>query len=107
MSEMSLARSAKTAKRELLYFWALADLHYCTNDQWKTFHTQRLTPMFIDLRLLWTEEGAPAFCVSPGDIIELSAPANYQLAKKQLTALLGKIPFYPGLGIHELYTENG
>jgi 3',5'-cyclic AMP phosphodiesterase CpdA len=90
----------------LLYFWALGDLHYCAIDQWQAFHTRRLTPMYQDLRSLWSEEGAPAFCVSPGDIIEMSAPENYQLAKKQLTALLGKIPFYPGIGNHELYAEN-
>ncbi len=90
----------------LLYFWALGDLHYCAIDQWRVFHMQRLTPMYQDLRSLWSEEGTPAFCVSPGDIIEMSAPENYQLAKKQLTALLGKIPFYPGIGNHELYAEN-
>jgi hypothetical protein len=63
--------------------------------------------MFRDLRSVWSDEGVPAFCVSPGDIIERSAPENFQLAKKQLAALLGKIPFYPGLGNHELYAENG
>ena len=106
MSDMSLAKSANTAKGELMYFWAIGDLHYCANDQWKTFQTKRLAPMFTDLRSLWSKEGAPAFCVSPGDIIELSMPENFQLAKKQLTILLGKIPFYPGLGNHELYSEN-
>jgi len=103
---MSDMRLANAGKGELMYFWALGDLHYCANDQWKTFHTQRLAPMFSDLRSIWAEEGAPVFCVSPGDIIELSAPENFQLAKKQLTALLGKIPFYPGLGNHELYAET-
>ena len=106
MSDMLLASSANTAKGELNYFWGIGDLHYCANDQWRTFHTQRLEPMFTDLRLLWSEEGTPAFCVSPGDIIELNTPENFQLAKKQLTTLLGKIPFYPGLGNHELYAEN-
>jgi 3',5'-cyclic AMP phosphodiesterase CpdA len=106
MSDMSLANSANTAKGELLYFWAIGDLHYCANDQWKTFQTKRLAPMFTDLRSFWSKDGAPAFCVSPGDIIELSMPENFQLAKKQLTTLLGKIPFYPGLGNHELYAEN-
>jgi Calcineurin-like phosphoesterase len=91
---------------ELLYFWALGDLHYCANGQWQALHAQRLAPMYRDLRLLWAEEGAPAFCVSPGDIVEISAPENYQLAKKQLTALLGEIPFYPGLGNHELLSES-
>jgi hypothetical protein len=106
MSDMSLTRSANKAKRTLDYFWAIGDLHYCANDRWKTFHTQRLAPMSTDLRSLWAEEGAPAFCVSPGDIIELNIPENFQLAKKQMTTLLGKIPFYPGLGNHELYSEN-
>ena len=106
MSDMRLARSANTGKGELIYFWAIGDLHYCANDQWNTFHTQRLAPMYRDLRSIWSEEGAPAFCVSPGDIIELNTPENFQLAKKQLTALLGKIPFYPGLGNHELYADN-
>ena len=106
MSDMSLARSVNTAKGELHYFWALGDLHYCANDQWKAFQTQRLALMLTDLRSLWAEEGTPAFCVSPGDIIELNAPENFQLAKKQMTTLLGEIPFYPGLGNHELYAEN-
>lgn len=106
MSDMSLARSVNTAKGELHYFWALGDLHYCANDQWKAFQTQRLALMLTDLRSLWAEEGTPAFCVSPGDIIELNTPENFQLAKKQMTTLLGEIPFYPGLGNHELYSEN-
>ncbi len=106
MDEFQSTRTANKDNGELLYFWALGDLHYCAIGQWQAFHTLRLTPMFRDLRTLWSEEGAPAFCVSPGDIIEMSAPENYQLAKRQLTALLGKIPFYPGLGNHELYAEN-
>ena len=99
-------RSANTDKGELIYFWAIGDLHFCANDQWNAFHTQRLAPMFTDLRFLWTEERAPAFCVSPGDIIELNTPENFQLAKKQMTTLLGVIPFYPGLGNHELYADH-
>jgi 3',5'-cyclic AMP phosphodiesterase CpdA len=106
MSDMRFAKSANAGKRELMYFWALGDLHFCANEQWKIFQTQRLTPMFTDLRSLWSEEGAPSFCVSPGDIIEMNTPENFQLAKKQLNALLGKIEFYPGLGNHELYAEN-
>lgn len=106
MAEIQSLESMKITGKELLYFWALGDLHYCSIDQWQTFHTQRLTPMFQDLRTLWAEEGAPAFCVSPGDIVEVSAPENYQLAKKQLTAQLGKVPFYPGIGNHELYAED-
>ncbi len=107
MSDVELAESVNTGRGELLYFWAIGDLHFCAIDQWKTFHIQRLAPMFRDLRSVWSDEGVPAFCVSPGDIIEMSAPENFQLAKKQLAALLGKIPFYPGLGNHELYAENG
>ena len=106
MSDISLVRSANTASGGLHYFWAIGDLHYCANDQWNAFHIQRLAPMFSDLRSLWAEEGTPAFCVSPGDIIELNTPENFQLAKKQMTTLLGEIPFYPGLGNHELYSEN-
>ncbi|HYA99011.1 MAG TPA: metallophosphoesterase [Ktedonobacteraceae bacterium] len=106
MNEMTLAELSNAEKRELVYFWALGDLHFHVNEQWKTFHARRLIPMFNDLRLLWSEEEAPAFCVSPGDIIEMNIPENFQLAKKQMTTLLGKIPFYPGLGNHELYAEN-
>jgi len=98
--------SANKTGDELLYFWAIGDLHYCANEQWQALHAPRLAPMYQDLRLLWTEEDAPAFCVSPGDLVEISAPENYQLAKKQLTALLGEIPFYPGLGNHELWSES-
>lgn len=106
MDDVQSAVPASIDDAELLYFWALGDLHYRANDQWQAFHTRRLAPMYRDLRSLWSEKGAPAFCVSPGDIIEMSAPENYQLAKKQLTALLGKIPFYPGIGNHEFYAEN-
>ena len=91
---------------ELLYFWAFGDLHYYTPQQWRTYHAQRLAPMFRDLRALWSQEGTPAFCVSPGDIVETAAPENYQLAWQDLTAHLGDIPFYPGLGNHELWSEN-
>jgi 3',5'-cyclic AMP phosphodiesterase CpdA len=106
MSELLSTGLSNANKKELLYFWAIGDLHFNANEQWKAFHTQRLTPMFTDLRLLWSEEEVPAFCTSPGDIIELSMPENYQLAKKQMTTLLGEIPFYPGLGNHEFYAEN-
>ncbi len=106
MNDVQSAESANTGKGELLYFWAIGDLHFCAIDQWRRFHIQRLAPMFKDLRSIWSDEGVPAFCVSPGDIIEKSAPENFQLAKKQMAAVLGKIPFYPGLGNHELYAEN-
>lgn len=91
---------------ELLYFWAFGDLHYYTPRQWRTYHSQRLAPMFRDLRTLWSQEGTPAFCVSPGDIIESATPENYQLARQELTTHLGDIPFYPGLGNHELWVEH-
>jgi 3',5'-cyclic AMP phosphodiesterase CpdA len=90
----------------LLYFWAFGDLHYYAPEPWRDYHARRLAPMYRDLRALWQSEGAPAFCVSPGDIVETSAPENYQLAKRELTALLGDIPFYPGLGNHELWPEH-
>ena len=106
MNEMALVESSNAKKRELIYFWAIGDLHFHANEHWKAFHTQRLASMFTDLRLLWSEEEAPVFCVSPGDIIEMNMPENFQLAKKQMITLLGKIPFYPGLGNHELYAEN-
>lgn len=91
---------------ELLYFWAIGDLHYNTPQQWRTYHVQRFAPMFRDLSVLWSQEGTPVFCVSPGDIIESVTPENYQLARQELTALLGDIPFYPGLGNRELWVEN-
>lgn len=92
---------------EMLYFWAFGDLHYNTPQQWRTYHAQRLAPMFSDLRALWSREGTPAFCVSPGDIVESAAPENYQLAWQDLAAHLGDIPFYPGLGNRELWGGNG
>jgi 3',5'-cyclic AMP phosphodiesterase CpdA len=91
---------------ELLYFWALGDLHYNTPQQWRTYHAQRLAPMFGDLRTLWSREGTPAFCVSPGDIVEAPTPENYQLARQELTVHLGDIPFYPGLGNQEMWAER-
>jgi 3',5'-cyclic AMP phosphodiesterase CpdA len=99
-------KSAAPSGERLLYFWAFGDLHYYAPEQWRVYHAQRLAPMYRDLRELWLSEGAPAFCVSPGDIVETSAPENYQLAKRELIALLGNIPFYPGLGNHELWPER-
>lgn len=105
MSDRSTSGGSQ-AGAELLYFWALGDLHYYAHELWRTNHSQRLAAMYRDLRLLWLREGAPAFCVSPGDIVESSAPENYQLAKRELGALLGDIPFYPGVGNHELWAER-
>ena len=93
-------------QNELLYFWALGDLHYRARNQWHAMHSQRLAPMFEDLRTLWRDEGPPAFCVSPGDIVDTGASENYKLAKQDLAAQLGDIPFYPGLGNHEFHPES-
>jgi 3',5'-cyclic AMP phosphodiesterase CpdA len=93
-------------RHELLYFWAIGDLHYRAREQWLTIHSQRLTPMFQDLRSVWHDEGSPAFCVSPGDIVDTGAPENYELAKAQLVLQLGSIPFYPGIGNHEFHRES-
>jgi len=93
-------------QHELLYFWAIGDLHYRARERWNTMHSQRLAPMFQDLRTLWRDEGPPAFFVSPGDIVDTGAPENYELAKEQLTAQLGTIPFYPGIGNHEFHPES-
>lgn len=106
MDYVQLPLSNKTPGEELLYFWGIGDLHYYTPPQWRTYQAQRFAPMFRDLRALWTGEGTPAFCVSPGDIVETSAPENYQLARQELTMQLGDIPFYPGLGNHELWAEH-
>jgi 3',5'-cyclic AMP phosphodiesterase CpdA len=91
---------------ELLYFWAIGDLHYRAHEQWQAIHSRRLAPMFEDLRSLWREEGFPVFCVSPGDIVDTGAPQNYQLAKMDLATQLGSVPFYPGIGNHEFHPER-
>jgi 3',5'-cyclic AMP phosphodiesterase CpdA len=103
MKEPQLSIPQVSEARELLYFWAIGDLHYYAADTWYTFHSQRLSALYRDLRSLWSREGTPAFCVSPGDIVETGALENYQLAKRELSALLGAIPFYPGIGNHELW----
>ena len=91
---------------ELLYFWAFGDLHYRARDQWHAMHARRLDPMFQDVRSLWLDEGAPAFCVSPGDIVDTGARENYTLATKDIAAQLGNIAFYPGIGNHEFHAES-
>ncbi len=90
----------------LVYFWALGDMHYRAWEPWQRLHTARLAPMFEDLKALWRAEGTPAFCVSPGDLVETGALANYQLAKQTLEAQLGPVPFYPGIGNHEFHRED-
>jgi 3',5'-cyclic AMP phosphodiesterase CpdA len=93
--------------QELLYFWAFGDLHYRTSEAWNKIHTQRLEPMFEDLHALWQEEGKPAFCVSPGDIVDTCMPENYRIARIRLESHLGIIPFYAGVGNHEYYGPDG
>ncbi len=92
---------------ELLYFWAFGDLHYRAIPAWNAVHTQRLAPMFEDLHMLWQEEGTPAFCVSPGDLVETCALENYTTVTTALAEKLASIPFYPGLGNHEYFGPNG
>lgn len=92
---------------ELLYFWAFGDLHYRAREQWHAMHSRRMAPLFQDLRALWLDGNAPAFCISPGDIVDTGAPENYKLAKRDLAAQLGgNIPFYPGIGNHEFHAES-
>jgi calcineurin-like phosphoesterase family protein len=90
----------------ILYFWVFGDLHFRAHELWLPLHTPRMTCMFEDLHTLWQEEGIPAFCVSPGDIVDSGAPANYALARRELAAQLGTIPFYPGIGNHEYHPED-
>lgn len=95
--------AAHADQKELLYFWALGDMHYYAHPAWQALHTPRMGLMFQDLCQLWTREGTPTFCVSPGDIIEVAEPQHYQLARQELSLNLGAVPFYPGLGNHELF----
>ncbi len=105
---MSTSQPAQPADpRLLLYFWAIGDLHYRALPAWQALHTQRLSRMFEDLHELWQAEGPPAFCVSPGDLVETCALENHQLAKSSLEAQLGAIPFYPGIGNHEFHGLAG
>lgn len=106
MHKIPSQEAAHYAQRELLYFWVFGDLHYRACEQWHAIHSRRLAPMFQDIHSLWLDEGAPAFCVSPGDIVDTGAPENYRLAKNDLAAQLGNIPFYPGIGNHEYHPEH-
>lgn len=103
---MEKHRLADHPNQEFLYFWALGDLHFREHAQWKALHTPRMEQLFADLRAVWHGEGRPAFCVSPGDVVDRGAPRNYQLAKTALARYLGDLPFYPGLGNHEYYPET-
>lgn len=101
-----LPKVVEKAEDEQLYFWAFGDLHYRARLQWHALHAQRMAIMFHDLRALWLNEGLPAFCVAPGDIVDTGVLENYKLAKRDLAAQLGNIPFYPGIGNHEFHAEN-
>ena len=90
----------------LLHFWVFGDLHYRDHEQWLAHHSPRMKQMLEDVHAVWHEEGLPAFCVSPGDIVDRGAPANYELAKRDLMTHSGHIPFYPGIGNHEFLPEN-
>lgn len=89
-----------------LSFWAFGDLHYRALPVWNEFHTQRLAAMFDDLHALWQQERKPAFCVSPGDIVESGISENYQLAHTALLQQMAGVPFYPGIGNHEFYSPQ-
>lgn len=51
--------------------------------------------------MVWRQEGIPEFFVVPGDIVDRGGLENYKLAKNDLLAQLGNVPFYPGIGNHE------
>src|SRR5437588_12771234 len=65
---------------ELLYFWAFGDLHYRARGQWHAMHARRLAAMFQDVRTLWLDWGAPAFCVSPSHMFDTGARGNLTAA---------------------------
>jgi hypothetical protein len=60
--------------------------------------------MFSDLHDLWQQEGPPAFCVSPGDLVETCASKDHQIAHDTLLQHMAGVPFYPGVGNHEYYS---
>lgn len=91
---------------ELLYFWAIGDMHFRASEQWQRLHTSRMKQLFADLHMVWQQEGKPAFCVSPGDIVDKGAAVNYALAQQELVAYLGDLPFYPGIGNHEFQPDG-
>jgi 3',5'-cyclic AMP phosphodiesterase CpdA len=93
-----------TNGHELLYFWVIGDMHFRAREQWQAIHTPRMNTMFEDLHTLWQEK-RPAFCVSPGDIVDKGNAASYELAKRVLSEQLMSVPFYPGIGNHEFQAE--
>ncbi len=56
MDEIQPPESTDPSDEELLFFCALGDLHYYTAEQWRIYHAQRLSPMFRDLRGLWSSQ---------------------------------------------------
>jgi Calcineurin-like phosphoesterase len=90
-----------------VYCWAIGDLHYRALQPWRIYHKERMDAMFTDLHSLWQIEGKPAFCASPGDLIETCAQENYALAQSELKSHLADLPFYPGIGNHEYYGLDG
>ncbi len=106
MDEQQPSGQTRVHVHELLYFWALGDLHYYNHISWQAAHGPRMHQMFHDLQQLWSMEGEPTFCVSPGDIIDFGEPEHYQLARQEIATYLSHIPFYPGVGNHELFTNN-
>ncbi len=91
----------------LVAFWAFGDMHFRAWEQWQAMHTPRIECMFSDVRTVWAEEGKPAFCVAPGDIVDKGAPVHYALAQRELARQLADIPLYPGLGNHEFQPDGG
>ena len=81
MDEFQSLEATDYASRELLYFWVFGDLHYRANEQWHAIHSRRMAPMFQDVNSLWLDEGFPAFCVSPGDIVDTGSSAKLQIRK--------------------------
>src|SRR5436305_3195586 len=89
-----------------LFFWAIGDMHYRAIPAWNEFHSGRLASMFDDLHDIWQREGNPAFCVSPGDLVETCASADYQVAHTTLLTQMAEVPFYPGVGNHEYWSPH-
>ncbi|HEY6406175.1 MAG TPA: metallophosphoesterase, partial [Ktedonobacteraceae bacterium] len=106
MDELQSLEAMEFGNRELLYCWVFGDLHYRAMEQWHAIHSRRMALMFQDVNSLWMDEGYPAFCVSPGDIVDTGAADNYKLAIKDLGAQLRKAPIYPGIGNHEYHPEG-
>ena len=93
--------------QRLLYFWVIGDMHFRAREQWKAFHSPRMRTMFEDIHAIWDMQGFPAFCVSPGDIVDTGHAANYDRARHEIEVQMGSVPFYPGIGNHEYQPETG